>query len=124
MSGKRFSLDGRCSVRYLPLSYLFIFLFLTSSVVQGSSLLGVFYLKAPYAHIHKKADIDSRTLTTISCGHPIKVYADGKLSHRWRHIKVAKYDGYIKQEMLSDKRPACWQDKYPRFFFSDGSFNL
>lgn len=99
---------------------LFLFLILSCSVGAKTQprgkLMGVFYLQTPYAHIHSSAEVNSESLTTLSCGHPIKVYEEDGLSERWHRIKVASLEGYIKAEFLSRNKVNCLQDRYVRFF--------
>ena len=79
-------------------------------------LVGVFYLKAPFAHVHLTADRYSQTLTTLSCGHPVKVYADTTVKDEWKSIQVANYSGFVRSIQLSESKVDCWQDRYSRFF--------
>ena len=76
------------------------------------------YLKSMYGHIHQNPSIYSSSLTTVSCGHPIKVYDSSKKSHgeKWKYVKVGLFTGYIKKNLLSKKQPGCLQDRYPRFY--------
>lgn len=79
----------------------------------------VHYLKNMYGHIHQNPSIYSSSLTTISCGHPIKVYESSKKKihgEKWEYVKVGSVKGYIPKSFLTQKTPVCLQDKYPRFY--------
>ena len=80
---------------------------------------GIYYLKSMYGHVHQNPSPYSNSLTTVSCGHPIKVYASSKkdaYGEKWEHVKVGLFTGYILKRLLAQKQTWCLQDKYPRFF--------
>ncbi len=81
-------------------------------------LVGVFYMKPLFGHVHQSATRTSASLTTIQCAHPVKVIESSKVSvgPEWAYVLVADYNGFILKDYLSEKRPACFQGKYPRFF--------
>ena len=77
-----------------------------------------FYSKI-FGHIHKSPSKYSQSLSTIACGHPVKVLSlNGR--EEWGKgfyfVQAGPYEGYIHREYLSDKGPECVQDQYPRFF--------
>lgn len=37
-------------------------------------LVGIFYFNQIFGHLHKSATVDSTSLTTLSCGFPVKVF--------------------------------------------------
>ena len=78
----------------------------------------MFYFKELFGHLHEKNSVKSSTLTTIACGHPVKVYSKQEANSSWLKVKVASYDGFIEENSLSSTRVKCFQDKYPRFFDS------
>ena len=106
--------------RFLFLSFLLIS---TSSFSKGEKTLRVAYYKNLFGHIHKNPSRYSQSLSTISCGHPIKI-----LGHKGREIqsgkfnkvKVGPYVGYIDRKYLTAKKKQCFQDRYPRFFDNIG----
>lgn len=88
-------------------------------------LLRVEYYKPMFGHIHRNPSRYSSSMSTISCGHPVKIYklenkkggqAQIEFNEDWNFVKVGPYEGYIRKEYLSRKKPQCFQDKYPKFF--------
>ncbi|MCY4524098.1 MAG: hypothetical protein OXB84_05100 [Halobacteriovoraceae bacterium] len=79
---------------------------------------GIYYLKNTFGHIHQNPSIYSSSITTVSCGHPIKVYISKKKgkNNKWERVKAGAFIGYIKRKFLVKHEPSCFQDKYPRFF--------
>jgi hypothetical protein len=81
-------------------------------------VVGVFYLTPLFGHIHQTSMRTSASLTTIQCGHPVKVIESSKVevSEDWAYVQVADYKGFVLKHYLSQKRPECFQGKYPKFF--------
>jgi len=87
-------------------------------------VVGIFYLKNLFAHLHQNPNRYSASLTTLACGHPIKVLqirqeglpAETVFNSSWNYVSVGPYEGYIKASFLSSSKPECFQDKYPKFF--------
>jgi hypothetical protein len=81
-------------------------------------VVGVFYLKPIFAHVHESSSKTSASRTTIQCSHPVKVIESSKVSasSEWAYVQVADYRGFILKEYLASKRPECFQGKYPKFF--------
>jgi hypothetical protein len=71
-----------------------------------------------FGHVHSKSDSFSSSLSTLACGHPVKVIRNRGTYDRdvWFYVKVAGVKGYIKREFLQQKRPSCFQSKYPKYF--------
>jgi hypothetical protein len=86
-------------------------------------VVGIFYFKPMFGHVHQSSTRTSTSLTTIQCSHPVKVMESSKVltSSEWAYVQVADYRGFILREFLSEKRPECFQGKYPKFF---DAFNL
>lgn len=103
-------------IRIFTIVFTLLFSVVGSGKVQPKKLIGIFYLKSPFAHVHSAPNRYSQTLTTLSCGHPVKVYADTKLTAEWHNIKVANYSGFLRRVQLSSEKVKCWQDRYSRFF--------
>ncbi len=85
--------------------------------------LRVAYYKNLFGHIHKNASRYSQSLSTIGCGHPIKILGvKGReiVSGDFNKVKVGPYKGYIDKKYLVRKKPQCFQDRYPRFFDNIG----
>ncbi len=96
---------------------LLLMLIIFSHVYAKEKIIGVLYFSRTYGHVHKNSNSLSRSLTTISCGYPIKVVSrtDMKPLVGWVVAKVGDDTGYIKSEFLSQKRQSCLQNKYKAF---------
>ena len=81
-------------------------------------VVGIFYLKPLFGHVHQSSVRTSASLTTIQCAHPVKVIESSKVSAspEWAFVQVADYRGFIMKQYLSEKKPDCFQGKYPKFF--------
>lgn len=88
------------------------------SISTDEKVLGVFYMKPLFGHVHQSSVRTSASLTTIQCAHPVKVIESSKVSasKEWSYVQVADYRGFILKEYLSEKKPDCIQGKYPKFF--------
>lgn len=102
----------------------FLLLLLTSilsfadSTSTDEKVIGVFYMKPLFGHVHQSSVRTSASLTTIQCAHPVKVIESSKVSvsREWSYVQVADYRGFILKQYLSEKKPDCIQGKYPKFF--------
>lgn len=102
---------------------LTLFLGLNESLKAKEVSLRVAYYKNLFGHIHKSASRYSQSLSTIGCGHPIKILGvKGKeiVTGSFNKVKVGPYQGYIDKKYLTSKKPTCFQDRYPRFFDNIG----
>lgn len=81
-------------------------------------VLGVYYFRPMFGHVHQSAARTSASLTTIQCAHPVKLLESTKVTvaPEWAYVNVADYKGFILKEFLAEKRPECFQGKYPKFF--------
>lgn len=106
---------------------IILLFFLTQASAFANSnlrLLKISYLKNTFGHIHQNASRSSTSLTTLSCGHPIKVYeVTNKAGQKFTtfasgffYVSAGNYYGYIQSSFLVDKKPNCFQKKYPKFF--------
>ena len=88
------------------------------SVSTDEKIVGLYYLRPMFAHVHQSSVRTSASLTTIQCSHPVKVIESSKVvvGNEWAYVQVADYRGFILKEYLSEKRPDCFQGKYPKFF--------
>lgn len=96
-----------------------LLIFLSFGVLAKESAVRVAYYNHLFGHIHKNPSRYSMSLSTISCGHPIKILGvKGKIIEREGYYKVhvGPYKGYISKQYLNRKKPNCFQDRYPRFF--------
>ena len=85
----------------------------------------IYYLNQIFGIVHQNPSRYSAALTTISCGHPLKVRrlldAKGKevaANEDWFFVKVGAYEGHILKEYASKQKPDCFQDHFPKFFDS------
>lgn len=104
----------------LLLSSLLSFAETTST---DEKVVGIFYMTPMFGHVHQSSVRTSASLTTIQCAHPVKVIESSKVSvsPEWSYVQVAEYRGFIMKQFLSEKKPECFQGKYPKFF---DSFNM
>lgn len=98
-------------------------LLFAETVSTDEKVVGVFYFVPTFGHVHQSAVKTSASLTTIQCSHPLKVIESSKVSvgPEWAYVQVADYRGFVLKQFLSEKRPECFQGKYPKFF---DAFNL
>ncbi len=131
MSGRLFNLGGKYNMKKNYLYWLILLLFLLSlnlSIAneKNASYVGIFYYVNIFGNVHQNPSKYSTVLTTITCGHPVKVYRqtiDKKTGHtsygqEWKMVKVGPYWGFIQDSFINPKRPVCFQDKFPKFFDS------
>ncbi len=98
------------------ITIIFISFNLLAAKKQKPKLIGVFYYQELFGHIHQTPDQYSPSLTTISCAHPLKVYEPIKLSKKgWNYIQTAGVEGYVQEKYLDQKKPKCFQNRYPKF---------
>jgi len=92
---------------------------IAASVCAKTEVSRVVYFNHLFGHIHKNPSRYSQSLSTIECGHPIKVVKNKGheiTSGNYIKVKVGPYNGYIDQIYLSNKKEKCFSDKYPKFF--------
>ncbi len=98
---------------------------LDAKVKEKKFFLGVYYYSEMFGHLHKNPSTYSSSLTTITCGHPVKVskFIGRKKSknNQWAEVRLGGRTGYVKTRYLLKKRLKCFQDIYPKFF---ENFNL
>lgn len=83
---------------------------------KTSKFRSVMYFNKMYGSVHELANISSYSLTTIGCGHPVRVFKkDRGFSEFFSYVKIASYKGYILKAHLSSTRPDCFSKKYSRF---------
>jgi hypothetical protein len=126
--GKQYNLDGRFNLKRIFFPILLTFLFSSPALAKNpkNKVLGVYYFKKIFGHIHQNPSSYSTTLTTLSCGHPVRLLSKKTggnsqkvlFNRKWNLIKVGPYTGYIQQSFLSKKKVKCFQDRYPKFFDS------
>jgi hypothetical protein len=101
---------------------LTILIFVNISWAQ-ETIVSVKYFSAFLGHVHQSPSRTSPSLTTIQCGHPIKIVKDASIevSDDWARVAVADYKGFIWNKHLVTSKPDCFQGRYPKFV---DSFNL
>lgn len=94
------------------------FLAEANTTSSDERVVGIYYFTEMFGHVHQTAVKTSGSLTTIQCSHPVKVIESSKVSvsKDWAYVQVADYKGFINKEFLSQKKPECFQGKYPKFF--------
>lgn len=97
------------------------FAFSKKKEAKEEMALGVFYFSPPmFGHIYQLPSIDSVSLTTLSCGHPLRVYPAkeglARSESLWKRVKTVGIEGYVQAKYLFKKKKSCIQDRYPKFF--------
>lgn len=102
---------------------LFPILLFAETAATDERLVGIYYFKPMFGHVHQSSVRTSASLTTLQCSHPVKVIESSKVSvgPEWAYVEVAEHRGFILKQFLGEKRPECFQGKYPKFF---DAFNL
>ncbi len=98
---------------------LFVSLMLiAASALAQDKAVGVFYFNPILGHVHQSPTRTSPSLTTIQCGHPLKVIEDSKVvvSGDWAYVSVADWKGFVWKKHLTGSRPDCFQARHPKFF--------
>ena len=110
------SLEGL--MRFMILSLILLLSFnVFGKTENAEQIVGVYYLKNMFGHLHQTANPNSISLTTIACGHPIKVIKTERAQNQnWFLAEIGAHKGYVLEEQLSTKRPECFQGTYPNFF--------
>ncbi len=113
------------------MKYLLLILVIISnlSVSYGADkkiyeMVGVKYFNSLFGHVHQNPMRYSKSLTTITCGHPVKIFrqiqegveSKATINGEWINVKVGSHQGYIDVKYLSPKKPQCFQDKFPKYF--------
>lgn len=81
---------------------------------------GRLYFQNFMGHVHKEPKDSSASLTAIQCAQSVQVMENPlKAPPRgWAYIKAGEDTGYIRMSQLGEKRPTCFQEKYPKFYNS------
>lgn len=84
------------------------------------ALAEIRYLSKTYAHLHQNPSRFSQSMSTIICGHPLRVIKTlppkTSLPKGWLYLKAGPYKGFMRESFLSKGKARCPQDQYPRFF--------
>ena len=101
---------------------LFLFSAYSKNKKKDDSSVTIFYYNNIFGHVHQSSLRFSNSLTTLTCGHPVKVIESrsselGRSTKAgWNKVVVGPYNGYIYSAFLSIQKPICFQDLYPKFF--------
>lgn len=98
------------------LSLLFILSVYSSFAAE--KVVGRLYLNIFMGHLHKNPTKLSSSLTTLQCGHALKVLESDAVNppKDWMYVSAGDDKGFIHSTSLSSSRPDCFQEKYPRFY--------
>jgi len=92
---------------------------LTGNIAWGkkpSRAQSIYYLKNVYGLVHQGESNSTTSLTTLACGHPIRVLKSGENNSDWFSVKVGPYSGHMNKSFLSRNRVKCIQDLYTTFW--------
>ena len=95
---------------------LLLFLLFQFPAQAEEKVLGRKYFQQFLGHVHKNMSKDSTSLTVVQCAHSVKILAYKSLLPEWRFVEVGEDKGFIETKYLGEKRPDCFQGKYPRFY--------
>lgn len=95
------------------LSLIFCF---SSTALSKDKVVGVLYYQHIFGHILERQNSYSASMTTISCGFPLKVIEKQDIKSGWSLVEAAGTRGYLKSSALASSKPDCFQSKYPKFF--------
>lgn len=98
---------------------LIISLLLMTPVAQAQEI-GRLYFKHFLGHVHESPDRDSASQTTLQCSHSVKILNTATPISGWMYTQVGEDKGFIQSDFLTNKRPDCFQEKYPRFYVEIG----
>lgn len=99
--------------------FIFLIVF-SSSAFSAEKVIGTLYFNEFMGHVHKNPSKSSSSMTTLQCAHPVKVLEDKEVRspEGWMYVRVGDDRGFISSQFLSNKRPQCFQEKYPKFFIN------
>ena len=93
-------------------NFYFLLILFHASYAWGNR---VEYVVPPFGHLHINSSIYSMSLTTLSCGHPVKIFSDDKVKIGWKRAEAGGKKGFLLEKHLSPKRPRCFSGKFPKF---------
>lgn len=102
------------------LKFIFMMNFFFLLRAQAAEIV---YLTTFLGHVHQSPSRLSPSLTTIQCGHPIKLIKEANvmISEDWERVQVADWKGFIWKKHISSSKPDCYQARFPKFV---DAFNL
>ena len=107
---------------HLTLAVLLGFFTLVGNAKKGGEVtakkqppVGVWYFSQMFGHVHQSRSIYAPILTTVACGHPMKVYP-AKGAKDYRRVATVGIEGYVLSRHLESRQVKCLQLRYPNFF--------
>lgn len=100
------------------MNYTILIFLIVSTSVFAQPVKEVRYLKNIFGHVHQNTSAYSTSMSTLTCGHPIKIVQYNTNRSGWYGVLVGDKSGYMQSKMLSKTRPNCFQVKYPKFVSS------
>ncbi len=97
------------------MKYVLVLLF-SLSALASDQVVGRKYYKNFLGHVHKNPSKDSTSLTIVQCSHSVKLLKAKNKIPGWSFVKVGDDIGYVQSNFLTEKRPECFQEKYPKFY--------
>lgn len=79
---------------------------------------GRLYYQEFMGHLHREPSDSSASLTALQCAHPVQLIESDavRTPSGWRYAKVGEDKGFVRERFLGEKRPDCFQEKYPKFY--------
>lgn len=79
---------------------------------------GRLYFQGFMGHLHKSASDSSASMTAIQCAQSVELVEKEGVSvpDGWKYGRVGEDYGYVRSKFLGEKRPECFQQKYPKFY--------
>ena len=100
------------------INIFFILFYFVSSVYSSEKIIGKMYFNQFLGHLHKNPSRSSSSLTTIQCAYPVKIVEEksNQIPKGWFLARVGEDKGFIQTKFLSEKRPSCFQEEFPKFY--------
>jgi hypothetical protein len=77
----------------------------------------IVYLSQSFAHIYSKPFNNTEALTTIACGHPLKVSSTPDNQYKnWLQVELEGQIGYVYKDFTTSSRPKCFQAQFNSFY--------
>lgn len=107
---------GDDSISMESLIKILLLLFFATSAFGKDVVIGRKYFQSFLGHVHKNASKDSSSLTIVQCSHSVKLLKNKNPIENWSYVQVGDDKGFIQSELLGEKRPKCFQQKYPKYY--------
>jgi hypothetical protein len=86
------------------------------SSVASSKVIGRKYFNQFLGHVHKNMSKGSASLTIIQCSQSVRILENKLNDPEWMYVNVGDETGYVHADFLSEKKPDCFQARYPKFY--------